>query len=220
VVLALSPLIAGAQQRGDVVITPYLGLFAPGTDLGSISASAGGESVGASMQQQTSLTFGLNASYWFNRRVGMELGGAFTMSDLEGSFSITSPGEQFAGTFDDDAYVLFGSAKVMFNLLSETSPMNLRLGVGPAVVSHQGDAFESDEEGKFTGLTDFGAAVSLCTRIPITSALGLRVRVEDYMYQSGVRYQDRTDPDASFDFDEKFQHDVILSLGFQLPFGR
>jgi hypothetical protein len=97
----------------------------------------------------------------------------------------------------------------------------LRFGVGPAIVNHGGKAYRAGDEGKFTGLTHLGGAVSLCTRIPMTELLAIRLRAEDYMYQSQLKVRAAgLDATQSVTFDKRFQHDFMLSAGLQLGFRR
>jgi hypothetical protein len=92
--------------------------------------------------------------------------------------------------------------------------------VGPAIINRGGTAYKDDEEGKFSGLTNVGGAASLCTRIPITGRVALRLRAEDYVYQSRLKFRDAADPTGSPSFDKKLQNDLIFSAGLQIGFAR
>jgi hypothetical protein len=112
--------------------------------------------------------------------------------------------------------VWLGSVKLMTQLLPSTSRFNLRFGVGPAVISHGGEAYKADSKGEMTGLTDLGAALSLCTRLPLTSSISLRLRAENYLYQAKLGYDDRIVRSNDISFDSKLQNDLMFWVGLQL----
>jgi hypothetical protein len=211
--------LVGAQPTKRFVLTPYVGLFAPSTNLSSSGASALGLSASASMKQQAAFAFGANASYWVNDRVALELGGAYAASDLKSSFAVSNPGSVLAGNITKNARVWVGSAKLMLGLLPTTNKVSLRLGIGPAIVSRGGSAFKSDDA-ELRGLTNMAGAISLCTKIPITEMFAVRVRAEDFLYRSNVSYWDSTDPTSNFSFDRKFQSDLMVSAGLQISLFR
>lgn len=211
--------LAGAQPAKQFVITPYVGLYAPTTSLLSESAALMGVSANASLRQQPAFAFGANASYWLNDRVAFELGGAYSASDLKSSFALSDPSQLLAGSVTENARVIMGSAKVVLALLPTTNKVNLRLGIGPAIVNRSGSAFKSDEV-QLKGLTTVGGALSLCTKIPLTNVLAVRVRAEDYMYQSKLKLRDRANPADEFSFNRKFQSDLLFSAGLQISLYR
>jgi hypothetical protein len=214
-VIAILPGLAGAQMTGSVIVTPYVGLYTPATDLGAIRVSGGGTSVNLSLKHKTAAAFGANVSYWFNERFALEGGGVFAGSDIKGSGSINELGTVTSGSETETAHVWLASAKAMVQLLPSESDYNLRFGIGPAIISRGGRAYNSDASGKFTGLTDVGAAMSLCSRYAFTRNVAMRLRVEDYMYQSKIGWK-ATDPTESFSFDSKLQNDFVFSVGLQL----
>ena len=211
---------AGAQPARRLIITPYAGVYTPTTSLAKVGVAAGEASASLDLKHKTALALGANASYWFTERTAVEIGAAYAFSDAKASASIAGTGSPFAGSASQNAYALLASAKLMVGLLPATSPFNLRFGVGPALVTRGGSAYKSDAEGKFTGLTDVGAAASLCTKIPITKAVALRLRGEDFMYSAKLRFHDPVDPSNNFRFDSRFQNDLIFSAGLQLGFWR
>ena len=201
---------------GSLVITPYVGVYATATDVMKEGATTAGLSVAANAKHQTAAAYGLNASYWLTERVGVELGGAYSSSQLEGTMTATG----FSPiSMTDHANIWLGSAKMMFQLLPADSRANLRLGVGPAIISRAGAAYAGDESGKVTGLTDLGGAVSLCTRIPITRDFGIRLRGEDYIYQAKIGWSG-ANASERFAFNSRMQHDFVFSAGFQLNLSR
>lgn len=214
------PGFAAAQLAGSVVVTPYVGVFSPSSNIGAISASYAGTTANLKFKQQTAAAFGANVSYWLNDRFALEGGAAFVGSDLKATGTMSGQ-SRFTGESDaKNAHLWLGSAKVMVQLLPAESDFNLRFGIGPAIISRGGSAYEEYNGIKVTGLTDYGAAMSLCSRLPITRAVAIRLRAEDYMYQAKLRASNVADPTANFDLGAKVQHDFIFSAGLQLFMNR
>lgn len=216
----IAPTVASAQTVKRIVITPYAGVYTPTTNLAEVGAAAGGASASLNLKQKTALALGANASFWFTDRTAVEFGAAYAYSDVKGSVNLSGTGENFSGSVSDNAYAILASAKFMVSMLPQTSPMNLRLGIGPALVSRGGSAYKSDELGKYTGLTDVGGAVSLCTKIPVTKLVAVRLRGESFMYSARLGFKDPANPTNNFKFDSKFQNDLLFSAGLQFAFGR
>ncbi|MFN8581409.1 MAG: hypothetical protein U0163_10585 [Gemmatimonadaceae bacterium] len=220
--LLLVPAIAKGQER-EFRFTPYVGYYAPTAKLAQVNTSIGGTDIGGKFEHKNAFTLGATGSYWMNKRVGFEVGGAWAMSDGRATMTINGESQQLSQfAAGQSARVLFGTAKMMVGLLPLGNDSQLRLGFGPAIISRGGNAYKLDAEsnGKLTGLTDIGGAVSLCTRIPMTSLLAVRLRAEDYMYQSQLKFQSHTSAAENFNFDKKFQHDFIFSAGLQIGFRR
>ena len=208
------------QEVRRIVVTPYAGVFMPAAKIADFKAQVGGVQSRPGIQQQTSLALGLNASFWLNDLAALELGGAWAFSDARESLGLSGqvPGLSLSG--NESARVIMGSAKLMLNLIPLTSRTALRLGVGPAIISRGGSAYRADESGEFSGLTDFGGTISLCTRLPLTDFMSLRVRAENYMYSSKLRFRDFDNPTEEFTFSSKLQNDFIFSAGLQMVFWR
>lgn len=211
VLLAAPP--ATAQLTGRMVITPYVGAYLPSNSIIKGAFVAPGTTVSLSARHDASLATGANVSYWMNERFAIEIGGLYSSSDVKGDGLINQSGAITAMTIQDHSHVWTGSAKAMVQLLPPDSPLNLRFGAGPAVISRGGSAYKEDTDGKFTGLTDVGAALSLCTRVALTNSFSLRLRAEDYIYRSKLRFES---PNASsLQFDGRMQNDFLLSFGLQ-----
>ena len=211
----------GEAQRSDhrIVVTPYAGFFVPGSKVAQIRSGVGGIDHVVGIRQQNALALGANASYWFSNLTGIEVGGAWAFSDAQptASFMTEVPGS-ISG--NESAYVLFASAKMMLNILPFSENRALRFGVGPALIAHGGSAYNSDAGGKFTDLTDVGAAMSLCSRLPVTKFLSLRLRAEDFVYSWRLRFQKPTAAGQDVEFAARLQNDFIFSAGLQLVFWR
>jgi hypothetical protein len=218
--LALPVTSGGAQQTRRIVVTPYAGMYVPSARVAELKTDVGGLPRLMGIQQQTSLAMGLGASYWFNDFAGFELGGAWAFSDARPSVGLTNHVPGLSPGRNESARVLMGSAKLMVNLMRLTERSALRLGVGPAIIMRGGGAWKADDSGDFNELTDFGGAISLCTRLPLTDFLSLRMRAENYMYSSQIHYRDYSSATEEFMFRSKLQNDVIFSAGLQMVWRR
>ena len=212
--------IAAQQLAGGVVVTPYMGVYVPTTDIAKAGANAGGASLNASIKHQTALVSGVNVSYWLTDRFGIEGGAAYTKSGISGKMVAEDASGVATEIGSQYAHVWLGTAKVMVQLLPQTSDFNLRFGFGPAIISRAGSAYASDAEGKVTGKTDLGAAMSLCTRVPVASNVAIRLRAEDYMYQGKIGFKSSVNSADNFAFDSRFQHDLVFAAGLQLFLNR
>lgn len=210
--IAVFPAVAAPQLAGSVVFTPYAGAYAPANDIANALSSH------VVAKQKASSVFGANLSYWMNEQMAVEAGAAYAMSDIKWSGTIGESGNILDEIVTRNAHVWMGSAKLMFQLFPDGSEYNMRFGAGPALITRSGPAFKP-ENGTFSGLTDVGAAFSLCTRLSITPNVGIRMRAEDYMYRSDLAFMGRTATEKVA-LGSKMQHDFILSTGLQIFLSR
>lgn len=208
-----------AQEMRRIVVTPYAGVFAPSSRIAELKSDMGGITSAIGIRQQNSLALGMNASYWFNGFAGVEVGGAWAFSDARASLALSNQVSGLSLTGNESARVIMGSAKLMVNLMPVSQRTALRLGVGPAIISRGGSAYKADDNGDFSGLTDIGGAISLCSRIPLTDFLSLRMRAENYMYSSRLKFRDFS-TNEEFSFGSKLQNDLIFSAGLQMVWWR
>lgn len=214
--IALGPVAMGAQARDTWVVTPYAGVYLPTANL--VRFEQGGAQV--RMRQQSAAALGANLNYWFAERMSVEFGGLYAWSNAKGSASFADEGDSFSESVNENAYVMTGTAKLMFALLPPSGDTQLRFGIGPAVIRRGGTAYKADPDGELTGLTNFGGALSLCTRIPLANRLALRLRAEDYVYQARIKFRDPLDSQNNFSFDRKLQNDFVISAGLHIGFTR
>jgi len=205
-VAAASP--ARAQLAGKFIVTPYVGAYMPSTDVGRFTGTAAGFTV----KQKTAPALGANLSYWLNDRMAIEGGALYSGSDVKHPF-FSETGTPSLIT--EHANLWLGAAKLMMQVLPPESDFNLRFGIGPAFISRSGSAYKDDNM-KLTGLTDVGAAMSLCSRMALTSSTALRLRVEDYVYRTKLGFESYTTPSDNFSLDARTQNDFVVSLGFQI----
>jgi hypothetical protein len=211
----LAPARGSAQLAGKFIFTPYVGAYMPSADLVRGTLTESGVSAGVSARHRSSIAYGTTGSFWITDRVGLEGGLLYSSSSLKSEGFINEGGIVTPGSGRDYANVWLGSAKIMVQLLPPESDYNLRLGFGPALITRNGSAYASDAEGSFTGLTDIGAVISLCTRLQLTDMFSLRLRGEDYFYQSNVGFKD-SQTGQSISFGDRKQNDFVFSLGFQM----
>ena len=216
----VAPAPARAQLAGKFVVTPYVGAYLPSTDIAKVNLAVPGTSLDAGLKHQTAAAFGANASYWLNDRFAIEGGVLYSSSDLKGTVALNEPAGFTAMSVADHANIWLGSTKLMVQVLPQDSPFNLRFGVGPAIISRNGSAYKSEGGDKITGLTDVGAAMSLCSRLALTPNLGLRLRVENYMYKARLGYESSVSPSDNYKFDSRMQNDLVLSAGLQVFLNR
>lgn len=217
--VGLAPCAGEAQILDRITVTPYIGWYTPVSSLGTMGETGEVGGILRKLEQRPELAMGANASYWINRRVAIELGGMFAASDVRSTVLVSASNPAASGAVSRDAHVVFGSLKIMAHLMPEESPFNVRLGIGPAIVSRAGPAYRTSD-GDFTGLTDVGTAISACTRVPIADRVRLRLRAEHYLYQTRIGFRSTSDPAANYNFGAKFQNDFVLSTGLQLFLGR
>lgn len=204
--------LAGAQLAGKVILTPYTGAYSAQN---AFAVSSGNSLFNGSLKQQTGWVNGANVSYWFTDRVALEGGAAFTSSDVKGALTQREPDQPIRHDFLEGSRIWMTSAKLMVQLLPQTSKFNMRLGAGPAVISRSGKAYDADTFGEFSNLTSVGAVFSACTRIPLNDDVGLRVRLENYTYGAEPKYKEWRRSSVTT-FDSKSQSDFVFSMGLQL----
>jgi hypothetical protein len=208
----------GSAQTHEFVFTPLVGVYTPTTDVAK-SISAGQVGVTSSLRQRPAVIYGGTLSYWLNGRVAIEGSTLYSQSRLDASVRSTDVGATIAESMADNASLWLGTMRVLVQLRPPASGFNMRFGFGPAIITRGGAAYQSNTEGTPTGLTDVGAALSLCTRIPMTNKLSIRLRAEDYMYRAKLGWAD-LDPNSRYTFRSGTNNDVVFSLGLQFMLNR
>lgn len=214
--LAAVPLLSSAQVAGKFVFTPYVGAYTPTTDVIRDNFVDGGTTLAVSVKHRNAFATGVTVSYWLSDRLAVEGGAMYSRSSLKGNTLMNEAGSLSSDAGTDRAHIWTGSAKLMFQLLPPESGFNARLGVGPAFITRGGTAYEGDSDGTVSGLTNIGGVVSLCTRIPVTNLLGVRIRTEDYIYRSRLGWNSNVAGDPSFRYGARTQHDFVFSAGLQV----
>jgi hypothetical protein len=203
---------------GRIVVTPYAGVFVPAARVAELKPTLVGVQSASGIRHQNALALGLNASYGFNDLLSLELGGVWAFSDARASLGLSNQVPGFSLSRNESARVLMGSAKLMVNLIPLTERSALRLGVGPAIINRGGSAYKADDNGDFSGLTDVGGAISLCSRLPLTDFLSLRC--EPRTTRTSAQVPRFSNPTEEFSFGSKLQNDFIFSAGLQMVWWR
>lgn len=219
-VVALAPSVAQAQRDSRIVLTPYVGVYAPSADVFRFNVVQSGTTVSFNARHQAAVALGATASVWLDDRLAVEAGGFYARSDVHADLLMNQLGAVTASRVDDASDVWVGTVKAMFEALPPSTGLNLRIGVGPAIITRAGPAYRAVAEGKMTGLTDVGAALSLCTRVPLGHFASLRLRGEDLIYQAKQTWQSNSLAGAELKSEPRMQHDFVVSVGLQLGFGK
>ncbi len=209
----VAPRLAPAQDAGRIVVTPYVGAYVPTANLTRATFTEGSLTATADVKQQTAAAASMNVSFWLDERFALEGGVAYASSKMKSTVTASFAPAQVNTNY---ANVWLGSAKLMMRLLPSTSSFNVRLGVGPAIISRGGSAYASDASGGLSGLTDLGGVASLCTRIPLGSVAALRVRAEDYLYSAKFKATSVDQTASYYTFASRTQNDLVFSVGLQL----
>jgi hypothetical protein len=178
---AFQPLAA----QGSVTLTPWAGIYVPTSNEFS--------SVDNDIKRNNSFIGGARLTFWGNSPLGLEFTGGYSPANVEIA----------GGTINEDrkTNVFVGSAKLMLGISPASSGLGLYIGGGPALIRRGSDVTEEDES-----VTDWGGVVGAGVRFPMGQTLGLRIDVEDYLYN------------GDFDGSDDFQNDLVISAGLSLRF--
>jgi hypothetical protein len=187
-VLAVAPLSA---QR--VFLSPTVGVYIPTSEL--VKAANGEE-----FKQEIALAVGGRLGINFTPRLGMVTSVSYVPSNLRFTFNQNET--------KTDANLLFGTARVNYQVVPWTSPVWLGLNAGASLIKRGGDAY-ADAEDK----TDVGGVVGATVGFRLGSFLSFYVAADDYIYGT-------TFAEAGTLEEKKTQNDVQLSVGFGVPLNR
>jgi hypothetical protein len=214
--LTFAPSAARSQKDNRVVFTPYVGVYAPSTDVFRFLLVQTGTTVSFTARHQPGAAAGASASVWLNDRLAIEAGGLYARSTVRANLLMNQIGTVTSSRVDDESDVWAGTLELLIQTLPPASGLNLRVGIGPALITRSGPAYRPVDEGKMSGLTDLGASLSLCTRVPLGHFADIRLRAEDLIYQAKQTWQSNSVVGAELKSDPKLQHDFVLSIGLQL----
>lgn len=175
-------------QSSSTSIGVYGGVYSP---LGSDPSLA---TVGTRVDRNNSFAGGARLTYWGPGVLGLELEGGLSPA------SVDIAGAPINQSRDQD--LLTVALKLMAGLSPVVAPLGFHIGVGPAFIRRNGDAFE--ESGS---LSRFGAVAGGGVRFPVSSRLHLRFDAEDYIYGGKLGSDSRT------------WNDLVLSAGLSLQLG-
>lgn len=179
--VAARPLAA----QGSVSLTPWAGIYVPTSNEFSV--------VDTDIKRNNSFIGGARLTFWGNSPLGLELTGGYSPANVEIA----------GGTINEDrnTNVFVGSAKLMLGISPASSAFGLYIGGGPALIRRGSDVTEEDES-----ITDWGGVLGAGLRFPMGESVGLRIDVEDYLYN------------GDFDGSDDFQNDLVISAGLSFKF--
>ena len=179
---------AQAFAQGSTSIGVYGGVYSP---LGS-DPSLG--TLGARVDRNNSFAGGARLTYWGPSVLGLELEGGLSPAKVD------IAGAPINQSRDQD--VLTVALKLMAGLSPTVAPLGLHLGIGPAFIRRNGDAFQQSGS-----ISRFGVVAGAGVRFPLSSRVHLRLDGEDYIYGGKLGSDSRT------------WNDLVLSAGLGLQLG-
>jgi hypothetical protein len=182
----VGPAHAFAQSSTSLGI--YGGIYSP------LGRDPDVSTVGASVERNNSFAGGARLTYWGSGALGLEAVGGFTPA------SVDVAGAPINRTRNQD--VLTAGLKLMLGVSPAASPIGVHIGVGPAFIRRNTNAFQ--ESGSLSRL---GGVLGVGFRFPVASNLHLRLDAEDYMYGGRLGNDSRT------------WNDLILSTGLSIQLG-
>jgi hypothetical protein len=190
--LALATAVSPARAQ-RVSLSPSIGVYIPTTEL--VKAANGQE-----FKQEIALAVGGRLGLYFSPRFGIVTSVSYVPSNLRFTFNQNET--------KTDANLLFGTARVSYQLIPWTSPVWVGLNGGASLVKRGGAAYADA-----TDKTDVGGVVGATLGFRLGSFLSFYVAADDYIYGT-------TFAEASTLEEKKTQNDVHLSLGFGVPLNR
>ena len=145
------------------------------------------------LERDVSVMGGARLEFWGTGRLGFEVTGGYAPARVAGE------------TINEtNTNLLAASGRLLLAISPPTNKVGFYLGAGPALVTRGRDPFDDDRS-----RTDFGATAGLGFRFGSgeNSRVGLRLDFEDYMYS------------GDFGGGDKFQHDLVGSLGLTIALG-
>ena len=172
-------------QVGGVDVTPEVAYYNPQSEQANIGNGS------ASAQHASSMGFGGRLTFWVNETFALEATGMFTSTDME------------AQLFDESgaigASVFLGTGRAVLGFGSKTRFL-LNAGLG-----FQSSSYDFVEGGTWMiGVAGAGLV------LPMNQAVGLRLGVDDYIYNAQWDLGDGTLTDAIL------QHDVTFTVGLSI----
>jgi hypothetical protein len=187
--VALILAIATPALAGGVDVTPEIAYYDPLSDQASV------EGIG-SASHAASMGWGGRLTFWLNDNFALEATGMFTSTDMQAQLFGQQVGELGATVF-------FGTGRAVVGFGSKARFL-LNAGLG----------FQSSSYDYIEGGTWMIGVVGAGLSIPLGQTLGMRVGVDDYMYNAQWDLGDGVLTDAIF------QNDVTFTVGLSFLTGR
>ena len=145
------------------------------------------------LSRDVSVIGGARLTFWGTGNLGFEAVGGYAPAKISGE------------TINETkTNLLVASARLMLALSPTTNRVGVYIAGGPALLTRGHDPFDDDKSS-----TDFGANVGLGFRFGLgqSNNAAIRLDLEDYLYN------------GDFGGGDKFQNDLVASLGFAIPIG-
>ncbi len=221
-----SPAGAVGQAVWPIEVTPFVGAFAPVAEL--LTFSATGLILGVPVRvtlagkQMSSVALGGRVSGWFTTRLGAEGTFTYAFSDLDIMQTIEIPTEpDRIQNFTAGASVWTAAVRVLYRLARIEQSAVILVGVGPAIISRGGSAYDAPaldlpNAGAIKGTTDLGGVFDLGVRIDASSRVAIRLDAEAYLYSASLSLANPIFAGGNPASSSKFQTDVVLSGGLSI----
>jgi len=145
------------------------------------------------LNRDVSVVGGARLTFWGSGHLGLEAVGGYAPAKISGE------------TINEtNTNMLIAAGRLMLALSPADSRVGFYLAGGPALITRGKNPFDNNNSS-----TDFGANVGAGFRFGLgqSNATALRLYLEDYMYN------------GDFGGGNKFQHDLVASLGLAIPIG-
>lgn len=182
------PVDAFAQGSSSTSFAVYGGVYSP------LGGDPHLSTVGTQVDRNNSFAGGARLTYWGPGVLGLELVGGLTPAKVDVA------GAPINRTRNQD--VLTAAFKLMAGVSPVASPVGFHVGIGPAFIRRNSNAFEQSGS-----LSRFGVVAGAGFRFPIASRLHLRFDAEDYIYGGKLGADSRT------------WNDLVLSAGLSVQLG-
>jgi len=211
---------SAAQVR--IELTPQVGAYLPNTNLvetvpGScvsefdfLGDPCGTYGKPVSVRQKTAPMVGGLVTVWIGRRFGADVALGYAASTMTSLAPYSPPALATlpAVIGDTAAYVVSGSARVLYDLTPRFRRSSVYLGAGFAFVKHGGVGYDVTVRaftGSVQGHTDWGPTFGVGARYQLSRALAVRGDVQNCLYIHG--------PSAAI---SHFRGDFVASAGLSL----
>jgi hypothetical protein len=145
------------------------------------------------LSRDVSVIGGARLTFWGTGHLGFEATGGYAPAKISGE-TINETNQN----------LLVASGRLLLALSPVTNRVGFYLGAGPALLTRGKNPFDNNKSS-----TDFGATAGAGFRFGLGQSgnTALRLDLEDYMYN------------GDFGGGDKFQNDLIASLGLSIPLG-
>src|SRR5215471_7010857 len=136
-----APVWAQPAPDSRIVVTPYIGVYVPTSDVFRFGTVQNGTTVSFDTRHQPAAALGASASVWLDDRFAIETTGLYSRNTLRADLSMNQFGVATVSHANGEADVWEGAVKLMVQTLPKESGMNLRVGVGPLIITRGGPAY-------------------------------------------------------------------------------